>query len=147
MIYSSKGNQFYLEFSKPSFKRGFGSFLLLIWLLFSFGQIQAQLPQKRISTGSIGVSSINYSKQANLVKSEKPIPSAYFAEILDEEIGEEDEDSKEELRAFLTIYYKCYLATYIHHEQTRFAEINAAVQQIQTLPLFVLHKSFKHFLS
>ena len=133
---------------KQTLKSVFGGFLLLIWLLFSFGQVQAQISQKYIGKqNTIEFSlALGQNHQTNILAANKQVPTSYLAEVIDEEFREEGKDTKEDLKDFLALFYRSSLARFISLEQTRFTKICAALHQIVTPPLFVLHKNFKHFL-
>ncbi len=131
---------------KQSAKNGFAGFLLLVWLLFSFGQVYALVGQQSLVQTKTLQNKILQQSPAKRITAGEQAPPSYLAEILDEEFSEEESDTEDNDKVFLVLFYKNFLAKFISHEQTRFIEICSAMHQVVSPPLFVLHKSFKHFL-
>lgn len=134
------------KLQNQSAKNSFAGFLLLVWLLFSFGQVYALVGQQSLVQTKTLQNSLSQQSPTKRIAAGEQTPPSYLAEILEEEFSEEDNDTEDNDKVFLVLFYKNFLAKFIGHEQTRFTEISSAAQQIVSPPLFVLHKSFKHFL-
>lgn len=132
--------------STPSalLRQSFGAVMLLIWLLFSAGQIQAQIQKGTSPAASLSFVSLKANTQHIQLKQNPALN--LLSEAIDEELAEEELEEGEALASFLAIFYKSMLVNCSQSEQLLFSNLSQPRPLKQGIPLFVLYQSFKSFL-